>query len=97
LTWNVPAGTTVTERQEIGEIESSKAVSGLYAPADGAIVAFNGQLLDDPSAINADSYGAGWLYDFRSDARFLTTQEYVDLLAAGWENTQRMLKGQMNR
>ena len=77
-------------------MESSKALSTLYAPADGRIVAFNDAVLDDPSVINTDNYGAGWLFEFATDAQTLTPTEYLEHLAAGWESTQRMIKGQMN-
>ena len=96
LEWNVNEGTTVEDRQEIGEVESSKAVSALYAPVAGEIIAFNESVLNDPSAINTDNYGTGWLFDIRSDVTLLTPQEYVAVLDEGWEKTQRTIKGQMN-
>lgn len=97
LAWNLPAGSEITDRQELGEIESSKAVSSLYAPAAGTLVAYNIALLDNPAAINADTYGSGWMYEIRSSAEFLSPQRYIDFLASGWDATQRMLKGQVNR
>jgi glycine cleavage system H protein len=96
LDWTIDAGTQVRAKQEIGEIESSKALSSLYAPAEGEVLAFNESLLDDPTAINTDNYGEGWLFDFASEARFRTPEEYVQLLEDGWEDTQRMLKGQLH-
>lgn len=96
LSWSIDPETTVRRKQEIGEIESSKAVSTLYAPDAGKVRAFNEALLNDPSAINTDGYEAGWLYEFESSADFLTPEQYVALLEAGWEKTQRMIKGQMN-
>lgn len=96
LSWSIDPQTAVRHKQEIGEIESSKAVSSLYAPFDGRILNFNESLLNDPSAINTDNYGHGWLYEFESSAEFLTPEKYIDLLEAGWEKTQRMIKGQMN-
>jgi glycine cleavage system H protein len=41
LDWNVEPGDLVTAKQEIGEIESSKAVSTLHAPFDGTLLRFN--------------------------------------------------------
>ncbi len=96
LDWSIDPDTAVRQREEIGEIESSKAVSSLYAPAEGTIVRFNEELLDDPSAINADNYGAGWLFEIRTDEPLLSAADYVALLEAGWEETQRTLKGQWN-
>ena len=96
LDWEVEAGTRVRQADEIGQIESSKAVSSLHPPADGRILNFNEGLLDDPSGINTDGYGAGWLYHFETEARFLSPEEYVDLLGTTWEETQRVIKGQVN-
>lgn len=96
LDWDIDPDTTVRRKQEIGQIESSKAVSALYAPADGRLVAFNEQLLDDPSAINTDGYGDGWLYLFETEANLLSPAEYVEHLEANWDKTQRLIKGQLN-
>ncbi len=96
LDWSVDVGAAVKHKQEIGEIESSKALSSLYAPADGTLLAFNEQLLDDPSAINTDNYESGWLFEFATEAPFRTPEQYIQLLADGWEETQRVIKGQIN-
>src|SRR5262245_15297021 len=64
LSWSIDADTPVRTKQEIGEVESSKAVSSLYAPHDGRVGRFNDQPLNDPSVINTDNYEAGWLYEF---------------------------------
>ncbi|NOX54966.1 MAG: glycine cleavage system protein H [Planctomycetes bacterium] len=95
LEWTVEAGSPVERRQEIGEIESSKALSTLYAPAAGRIVRFNDELLEDPSLINADNYGRGWLFELRTEESFLTALEYVELLKSIWPETQRLIKGQL--
>jgi glycine cleavage system H protein len=96
LNWSIDPDTPVRYKQEIGEVESSKAVSSLYAPCDGRVVGFNEKLLNDPSLINTDNYDAGWLYEFETDAELLSPGQYLELLAAGWEKTQQMIKGQMN-
>ncbi len=96
LDWTIDPHTVVRGRQEIGEIESSKAVSTLFAPADGEVLEFNESLLDDPSVINTDNYGDGWLYRFRTATELLSPSEYLEILQRGWEDTQRMLKGQIN-
>ena len=95
LDWSIDAGAEVADKQEIGQIESSKALSSLYAPAAGKLMEFNEAILEDPSAINADGYGKGWLFRFATDASLLSPSEYVSLLEEGWEDTQRMLKGQV--
>lgn len=96
LDWSIDPDTAVRHKQEIGEIESSKALSTLYAPADGRLLEFNDAVLADPSAINTDNYDAGWLYRFETEARLLEPPDYVKLLEEGWEETQRHLKGQIN-
>ena len=96
LDWCVNPGDVVALKQQIGNIETSKAVSDLFAPIAGTILGFNQDLLKDPSGINVDGYGAGWLFEMSGDlATTLDAQGYHDFLAAGWENTQRILKGQM--
>ena len=96
LSWSIDPQTQVRFKQEIGEVESSKAVSSLYAPCDGRVTLFNEKLLNDPSLINTDNYGAGWLYELEAVAELLSPGQYVELLSAGWEKTQQMIKGQMN-
>ena len=68
----------------------------MYAPADGTILDFNERLLDDPSAINTDGYGKGFLFSMQTDTKFLTPEEYVAHLAAGWDKTEKLIKGQYN-
>lgn len=97
LDWSIDPDTAVAKRQPIGEIESSKALSTLYAPAEGTVLAFNEAVLRDPSAINTDGYGAGWLYEFAGDAPLLDPEAYLRHLEAGWEKDQQYLKGQVNR
>ena len=46
---------------ELGEIESSKAVSAIYAPISGEVVAVNEALDDEPETVNSSPYGDGWL------------------------------------
>ena len=54
-------GTAVTKGETFGVIESVKAVSDLYAPISGEIVAVNGELEDHPEVVNEDCYGGGWI------------------------------------
>ena len=55
-------GTEVEAGKSSAVIESVKAVADLYAPLDGKVVEVNEDLLDQPEVINADPYGAGWVY-----------------------------------
>jgi glycine cleavage system H protein len=54
-------GTEVTKDDTYAEVESVKAVSDVYAPLSGEIVAVNEALSDSPETINDDPYGEGWL------------------------------------
>ena len=54
-------GRQVKAGQSIGEIESVKAVSDLYSPVSGEVVAVNGSLPDRLSQLNDDPYGDGWI------------------------------------
>lgn len=96
LEWSVDENATVRDRQEIGEIESAKAVSSMFPPCQGQILRFNPELLRDPSGINADSYNSGWLYEFLPQAELLSAEAYVNYLNSAWDDAQRTIKGQMN-
>ena len=97
LDWHVSDGDRVALLQPIGHIETSKAVSDLFAPLEGTLTRFNRELLDDPSAINVDNYGAGWLFELEGDAGpLLSAAEYHQYLADNWEKTQRLIKGKIN-
>jgi glycine cleavage system H protein len=60
-------GTTVQAGDSMGEIESTKSVSEIYAPVSGTIVAKNATLTDEPELINAEPYAAGWLVEIAPD------------------------------
>ncbi|MGI9428168.1 MAG: glycine cleavage system protein H [Bythopirellula sp.] len=98
LDWEVAAGAQLADRQEIGQIESQKAEASLYAPMPGKLGALNEVLLKDPSSINVDKYGAGWLFEIEGRGDDLLTPEaYLEHLEAVWEVTQKAIKGQMNQ
>jgi glycine cleavage system H protein len=61
-----PAGTKVQAGGVIGEIESVKATSDIYSPVAGEIVEVNKALSDDPSTVNSDPYGKGWLVKIKA-------------------------------
>jgi glycine cleavage system H protein len=97
LEWHQSAGDAVQQSQQIGHIETSKAVSDLFAPIAGTILDFNKELLNDPTPINLDGYGAGWLFEMAGDASTpMTAAEYHQYLADNWEKTQRLIKGKIN-
>jgi glycine cleavage system H protein len=55
-------GTKVTAGEPCGEVESTKSVSDLYSPVDGEVTEVNGEVDENPGLVNADPYGAGWLF-----------------------------------
>jgi glycine cleavage system H protein len=58
-------GAQVTKDQAYAEVESVKAVSDVFAPLSGEILAVNEALADSPEKINEDPYGDGWLVRVR--------------------------------
>jgi len=52
----------------LGEIESTKSVSEVYAPIGGVVVEVNSILVDSPERVNQDPYGAGWMCLIRPTA-----------------------------
>ncbi|MBA3640866.1 MAG: glycine cleavage system protein GcvH [Acidobacteria bacterium] len=61
-------GTTVEQNQPFGEIESTKAVNDLYAPVSGTVVERNDALASQPTLVNTDAYGQGWMIRVRPGA-----------------------------
>jgi len=54
-------GSSFDKMDVFGTIEAVKAVSDLYCPVKGEVVAVNEALEDDPSLVNSDPYGEGWM------------------------------------
>jgi glycine cleavage system H protein len=97
LDWDIDAPAQLNLGQEIGQIESSKAESSLYAPIGGKLTAINDVLLKDPSSINVDKYGAGWLFEVQGGGEpLLSAQGYQDHLVEAWKVAERTIKGQLN-
>jgi len=74
--------------ESFGEIESVKAVSDLYAPIHGEIVAVNKKVLDDPKLLMDDPYGEGWLVKIKPEPgqsldHLLTWEQYEKQIAEG--------------
>lgn len=79
-------GATMTQGQPFGVIESTKAVSELFAPITGKVVKVNTALSDAPQTVNSDPYGEGWIVEVEpSDsgqvAGLLEADAYEKLLA----------------
>jgi glycine cleavage system H protein len=58
-------GANVSKDAAYAEVESVKAVSDVYAPLSGEIVAVNDRIADNPELLNEDPYGDGWLVRVR--------------------------------
>jgi glycine cleavage system H protein len=58
-------GTSVAKDASYGELESVKAVSDIFAPAGGEVVAVNSAVGERPEVVNEDPYGEGWLVRVR--------------------------------
>ncbi len=72
-------GAAVEKGAAVGEIESTKSVSDIFAPLTGTVTARNENLDSEPELINSDPYGAGWILEIEvSD-----DTESDDLLDAG--------------
>ncbi len=76
-------GDTFDRMEVFGTIEAVKAVSELYSPVAGEILAINEALDDDPAQVNADPYGEGWMIKVKlADAaqldELLTADEYQE-------------------
>lgn len=74
-------GAEIEAGDALGVIESVKAVSDLYSPVSGKIVAVNEELLDSPELINQDPYGKGWIVEIESTGGedLLSAEEYEKL------------------
>ncbi|GGK76107.1 glycine cleavage system protein GcvH [Ornithinimicrobium pekingense] len=58
-------GDTLAVGDSVGEVESTKSVSDIYAPVAGEVTAVNEALDATPELLNSDSYGEGWMYEVR--------------------------------
>jgi glycine cleavage system H protein len=80
-------GAALTQFEKMGEIESVKAVSDLYAPISGEVTAINEALVEKPEVVNSDAHGDGWLVEVRlSDAseldKLMSAEEYDAFIEA---------------
>lgn len=77
---DLPAvGKTVTAGQEMGTVESVKAVSEVFSPISGEVVEVNGELEAHPELVNQDPFGAGWLVKIKvieTPANLMDAQAY---------------------
>lgn len=76
-------GEEVTAGTVVGEIESTKSVGELFAPADGTVLEVNQAMVDSPELVNSDPFGEGWLIkiSFTELPALLSFDEYSALVA----------------
>jgi glycine cleavage system H protein len=74
-------GSTINAGAVVGEIESTKSVGELFAPASGEVIEVNDDVVGSPELVNSDPFGAGWLIKVRvtSTGKLLTADEYTAL------------------
>ncbi|MDQ0031969.1 glycine cleavage system protein GcvH [Arthrobacter bambusae] len=78
-------GTTVKGNDVVGEVESTKSVSDIYAPVSGEVVSRNEALDTDSALINSDPYGDGWLFEVK-----LSEADAIETLLSASEYEQQV-------
>jgi len=83
-------GEEFAANESFGSVESVKAVSEMFSPVSGAVVAVNEALADEPEKVNGDPYGEGWMIRVRLSNSgevdsLLTAAEYEDFTKAETE------------
>lgn len=78
-------GTSVTRGEPVGEVESTKSVSEVFAPVTGEVVARNDTLEDSPELLNSDPYGEGWMFEIKLTEKsemdsLLSAEDYRSLI-----------------
>ena len=81
-------GDKVTARQPVAVVESVKAASDIYAPISGTVVEVNTALEADPSLVNSDPFGSGWIFVLSLDApeeldALKSAEAYREQISAG--------------
>jgi len=79
-------GAQLRQHAKMGEVESVKAVSEIFAPLSGEVVEVNQQVTDSPEVVNQDPYGEGWLLKVKpadpSEVDSLLSADEYDALVA---------------
>jgi glycine cleavage system H protein len=80
-------GDNVFAGESFGEIESVKAVSDLYSPVDGEVVAVNEKVINDPTIISNDPYSKGWMIKIKIEPGqnldgLMTLEQYEKQIAS---------------
>ncbi|MFN2238982.1 MAG: glycine cleavage system protein GcvH [Thermoanaerobaculia bacterium] len=79
------AGSTVEVGDELGSIESVKAVSELFVPVSGEVIEVNDHLTEKPDLVNSDPYGDGWMVKIRMTDKseleqLMSAEDYDDYI-----------------
>src|ERR1051326_3609256 len=82
------AGQQVKQRGHIGDIESVKATSELFAPVSGEVVRVNEKLSSASDLVNSDPYGDGWMMVIKMSnpaevEKLMTSEQYEEFLKSG--------------
>lgn len=94
------AGSEIDTVEEIGELESIKAVLEIYSPISGKVLEVNSKLEGNPEILNNDPYGEGWLlsieaFDLEADlSKLLNAEQYAKLVEKKIEEQQERAKRQ---
>jgi len=75
-------GSDVASGTVVGEIESTKSVGELFAPVNGTVAEANEAVVSDPSLVNSDPFGEGWLIKvtFTELPALMSYDEYTALV-----------------
>lgn len=81
-------GDSVAGGEPVGEVESTKSVSDVFAPLAGEVVACNDTLEEQPELINSDPYGDGWMIEIKLSEMsavnsLMIAEEYRTLIEEG--------------
>jgi len=96
---DLPApGTRVEQGKKMGEIESVKAVSDIFAPVSGHVLEINQTVIDEPGLVNKDPYGAGWLVNLEFSKpseldALMNSDKYDEFVAQLSENESEQAGG----
>jgi glycine cleavage system H protein len=83
-------GDEVEAGDQIGSIESVKAVADLFAPVSGEVVEINEAAVEDPAVVNSDPHGEGWLLKIRLSSKdeledLMNAAQYEEFAESGQE------------
>lgn len=83
-------GQSFNATDEVGTIESVKAVAEVYTPVSGEVLEVNSAVEDDPELLNDDPHGDGWLIKLKIDAKselddLMSAEQYEEYIASAEE------------